>query len=136
MTYQRAIRVQQSSNPFTDLGRQYAILIAFSLFLGATACGQVQTQAITNLKGTQTKALITIGDQGLAQGMRAPYSVNTIAYPDGQVIYRIEWGIIRGEVAQMVKRFDTGTPLEITEVDLKDDRLEVKLHGRNGDSGR
>ncbi len=88
------------------------------------------------LKGVDTVSSVMIGETGAPVGYNAPYPVNTLVYPDGQIIYRVEWAMMRGEVGQMQKSFGSGTAFQISSVDFKDDRLELKLTSRNHDSGR
>ena len=104
---------------------------------GAAAFGQIQQPAlVASLKGIEASSTMTIGDTGAPVGYNAPYPVNTLAYPDGQIIYRVEWAMMRGEVGQMQKSFPSGTVFQISNIDFKDDRLELKLVSRNRDSGR
>ncbi len=113
-------------------------LIGGLLLLSATAAlSQVQQPTLTGtLKGVEVVSTITIGDTGAPVGYNTPYPVNTLVYPDGQIIYRVEWGLMREQVGRMGKSFAKGTTFQITSVDFKDDRLELKLLGRNRDSGR
>jgi hypothetical protein len=74
-----------------------------------------------------------IGDKGAPVGYQAPYPVNTLVYPDGKIIYRVEWAMMRGEVGQMQKSFGSGRTFQISGVDFKEDRLELKLTDRNPD---
>jgi hypothetical protein len=67
------------------------------------------------------------------------YPVNTLFDPDsGQVTYRIEWAYMRADVGEreMVRRFDSGTRFRVSGIELKDDRLELKLEGGSGGSAR
>jgi hypothetical protein len=97
-----------------------------------------QSNLITSLKDIETTSQVTIGSAGFPAGVSgmSGLPVNTLAYPDGQIIYRVEFGLTRGEVVQMRESFGAGTVLQVKSVEFKDDRLELKLRARNGDSGR
>jgi hypothetical protein len=118
-------------------GPRLRITILLLSSSAANAFGQVQQSALTaSLKGTEAVSIVTIGDTGTPAGVSGVLPVNTLGYPDGQVIYRVEFGLVRGEVARMQKSFGNGTTFQISDVDFKDDRLELKLVGRNRDAGR
>jgi hypothetical protein len=117
--------------------RCFCFSISIALLSATAASSQVQQPALAAaLKGDDVVSTITIGDTGAPVGYNAPYPVNTLVYPDGQVAYRVEWAMMRGEVGRMQKSFGSGTTFQVTSVDFKDDRLELKLLGRNRDSGR
>ena len=125
-------------SPTNSFEAKQIATVAILLFASPLAPlhGQIRQQDITKLKGVEATALVSIGDTGFIQGITVSYPVNTLAYPEGQVVYRVEWMIARGAVQRMEKSFGVGTPLEITNVDFKDDRLELKVVARDRDSGR
>jgi hypothetical protein len=91
------------------------------------------------LVGQSVISRITFGGKAIPPGARADYPVNTVVYPDsGQVAFRVEWGLMRVDVspAQMQRRFDRGTSFRVTGIEIKDDRLELKLQSGSGDSAR
>lgn len=121
----------------SSVAKGFRLVLMFALFSPSIASSQVQQSALkASLKGTQATAAVSIGDRGTFPGASDFLPVNTLAYPDGQIAYRVEWGLAHGEVTQMEKSFEIGTTFQISSVDLKDDRLELKLLGRNSDSGR
>lgn len=116
--------------------RRFCLSIGLILVFAAAAPGQIQQTSLSaTLKGAEATSTIIIGGTGAPVGYSAPYPVNTLVYPDGQIVYRVEWAMMRGEVGQMQKRFMTGTTFQITSVEFKNDCLELKLLGRNRDSG-
>jgi hypothetical protein len=119
--------------------RAVVLFIIFLLFLASPSRVFAQVHSsklIDGLKGKQLTSLVVIGCKGAPVGYSAPYPVNTFAYPDGQVLYRVELAMMRGEVGRMEKSFFSGSIFEVSSVDLKDDRLELKLTARDRDSGR
>jgi hypothetical protein len=79
-------------------------------------------------------SIVTIGYTGSASN-QGSYPVNTLVYPDGKIIYRVESGLVRMEVKQM-QSFLVGTKFQISGIDFKEDRLELKLTIPNHDEGR
>jgi hypothetical protein len=117
--------------------RGFLFVCTLGLVSSVVASAQVQQASLASaLKGVDTVSNVMIGETGAPVGYNAPYPVNTLVYPDGQIIYRVEWAMMRGEVGQMQKSFGSGTAFQISSVDFKDDRLELKLTSRNHDSGR
>jgi hypothetical protein len=117
--------------------RSFRLVCIFGLSAALSASGQVQKPALTAaLKGIETVSSVMIGDKGSPVGYQAPYPVNTLVYPDGKISYRVEWAMMRGDVGQMQKSFGSGTTFQISGVDFKDDRLELKLTSRDRDEGR
>jgi hypothetical protein len=91
------------------------------------------------LMGKTLVSRIMFGGRAIPRGDQADYGVNTLVYPtSGEISYRVEWGIIRSEVSpgEMLRRFEPGTSFQIVEIELKDDRLELKLQSGRGDSAR
>jgi hypothetical protein len=116
-----------------------ACALFVSPVLAISAFAQIQQSNLTSsLKDIEARSQVTIGSAGFPAGVSGASGlpVNTLAYPDGQIIYRVEFGLTRGEVVQMRESFGVGTVLQVKSVDFKDDRLELKLRARNGDSGR
>ena len=106
------------------------LVFMLALLFPAIASSQVQESALkASLKGTKAVAVVTIGNQSTFHGGSGYLPVNTLAYPDGRLIYRVEYGLARGEVTQMEMSFEIGTTFQISSVDFKDDRLELKLNG-------
>jgi hypothetical protein len=125
--------------PLSFTAKKYRFACIVALFSANLAMAQVQQSALTaSLKGVEATGIVTIGDSGIPAGLAANNAlpVNTLVYPDGQIIYRVEFGLVRGEVVQMQKSFGNGTVFQVNSVDFKDDRLELKLVARNRDSGR
>jgi hypothetical protein len=114
--------------------------VAYALFAAGTtlaSIAQVQTKPLSDgLVGKEVGSLIMIGHEGAPVGYSAPYPVNTLVYPDGQIIYKVEIGIMRAEVGRMQTSFVAGTMFRISAVDIKNDRLELKLAAREGGNGR
>jgi hypothetical protein len=90
------------------------------------------------LVGKTVVSNIVIGGKAVPRGVQTDYPVNTVVSPEGQVSYRVEWGIIRTDVGlrEMNKRFAGGTSFRVADVDLKDDRLELKLESATYDSAK
>jgi hypothetical protein len=91
------------------------------------------------LRGKTVVSKIVFGGKATPRGYQVAYPVNTLVYPNtNQVIFRVEWGIMRTEVGpgEMGRRFSPGTSFQIANIDLKDDRLELKLDTDSGDSAR
>jgi len=91
------------------------------------------------LVGQSVVSKIMFGGTAIPSRTSTYYPVNTLVFPDSnQVGYRVEWGMIREEVSpyRMQRRFDPGTSFRITTVEVKDDRLELKLQSGSGDSAR
>jgi hypothetical protein len=60
---------------------------------GTGAYAQVHRDALVNeLKGKEAVAVVRIGSKGVPSGLSEPFPVNTLAYPDGRVEYRVELG--------------------------------------------
>jgi TPR repeat protein len=115
--------------------RSFRFVCIFALFAASIASSQVQKSAlIDSLKGLETMSIVTIGYTGSASN-RESYPVNTLVYPDGKIIYRVESGMVRVEVKQM-QSFLIGTKFQISGIDFKEDRLELKLTIPNRDEGR
>ena len=108
-------------------------------------CGQVSAENKA-LKGDLERALqgktfvstVVFGGKAVPRGYQTDYPVNTVVSPEGQVMYRVEWGLMRTDVGlnEMRQRFNRGTPFRIVSIDLKDDRLELKLESGSGGSAR
>jgi len=110
------------------VAKGFRFVFMLTLLFPAIASSQVQESALkASLKGAEAVAIVTIG--GAAPGVSGLLPVNTLAYPDGHLIYRVEYGFNRREVTQMETSFGIGTRFHIGSVDLKDDRLELKLNG-------
>jgi hypothetical protein len=117
------------------------LAIAAILFVCAmSAPGQVQKQSLIAaiMTGDEVAATIDLGGTSFppTDSNPYPYPVNTLVYPDGQVIFRIESWILRQEVTQMQTGFSSGTKFRIATVALKSDLLELKLIARNKETAR
>ena len=91
------------------------------------------------LVGQSVVSRILFGGKAVPSGATVGYPVNTVVFPDSsQVSYRVEWGLIREDVSpnRMARRFDPGTSFRVASVEIKDDRLELKLLSGNGDSAK
>ena len=80
--------------------------------------------------GKPVVSKILLGGKARPQGYHATYPVNTFFYPDtNQVTYRVDSGLMHKDVgpAEMKEQFDQNTSFRITNLELKDDRLELKL---------
>lgn len=105
-------------------------------------CGQLSAENKA-LKGDLERALegrtfvstVVLGGKAVPRGAQTDYPVNTVVSPEGQVTYRVEWGLMRTDVglSEMRQRFGRGTPFRIVSIDLKDDRLELKLDNGRGE---
>ena len=92
-----------------------------------------------SLVGQSVVSKIMFGGTAIPPRTSTYYPVNTLVFPDSsQVSYRVEWGLIREEVSPrgMQRRFDPGTSFRVAAVEIKDDRLELKLQSGSGDSAR
>lgn len=113
------------------------LLVCSILCFGIPAESQVQQSDLVNfLRGKTVSSLIVVGGSGAPAGYSGNYPVNTLAYPDGQLVYRVEFGIMRGAVGFMTRRYPPGTLFEISSVEVKDNRLELRLTSRDRSSGR
>jgi hypothetical protein len=92
------------------------------------------------LVGQSVVSKIMFGGRAIPSDARTDLPVNTLVFPDSsQVSYRVEWGgVIREEVSpnQMQRRFDPGTSFRVTGVEIKNDRLELKLQSGSGESAK
>src|SRR5271167_4968309 len=91
------------------------------------------------LVGQSVVSRILFGGKAVPSGATVGYPVNTVVFPDSsQVSYRVEWGLIREDVSpnRMARHFDPGTSFRVASVEIKDDRLELKLLSGNGDSAK
>ena len=92
-----------------------------------------------SLSGKTVVSKIVFGGRAVPRGFQGDYPVNTLVYPEsGAVTYRVEWAYMRTEVGEqeMLGRFGSGTAFQVSGIDLKDDRLELKLKSGSGDSAR
>jgi len=82
---------------------------------------------------------IMLGGEATPRGLQATYPVNTLISPSSDVVtFRVESLLIRTDVqpSEMSRRFEQGTSFRVTNIDLKDDRLELKLQSGNGGSAK
>jgi len=127
-------------------GRIPGILVACSLALTiffnqqAHAKDKVLKGELEHLLSDKTMvSKIIFGGKGTPREYQMDYPVNTLVYPDsGGVTYRVEWGVMRTEIGtqEMLRSFDRGTSFHVSGIDLKDDRLELKLKSGSGDSAK
>lgn len=130
--------------PTTAFIRKFMLLLCST----AMAAGQIalagenkalKAELENQLSGKTVVSKIVFGGRAVPPGYQGDYPVNTLVYPEtGTVTYRVEWGVMRADVAeqQMVRRFDSGTSFRVSGIDLKDDRLELKLESGSGGSAR
>ncbi len=90
------------------------------------------------LVGRTIVSKVMIGGRATPRGTQADCAVNTVITAEGQVSYRVEWGFLRTDVAppEMTRRFRGGTSFRVVGIDLKDDRLELKLSASSIDSAK
>src|SRR5271170_7899563 len=91
------------------------------------------------LLGKTFVSKIVFGGRAVPAGYQLDHGVNTLVYPEsGEVRYRIESGVFREDVeaSRMQRRFNAGTAFKVSGVEVKDDRLELKLESGSGDSAR
>jgi len=90
------------------------------------------------LMGKTFLSTIVVGGRATPRGYSADYPVNTVVTPEGQVTFRVEWGLMRADVgtSEMVRRFERGTSFRVASIELKDDRLELKLENSTNDSAK
>ena len=131
-----------------SIGSSRLLSVAVFGALIAVFCNQLRADNTTlkselerTLVGQSVVSKIMLG--GTAIPSRAStstyYPVNTLVFPESsQVSYRVEWGLIREEVSpyRMQRRFEPGTSFRIAGVEVKDDRLELKLQSGSGDSAK
>jgi hypothetical protein len=126
----------------TRLARKLVRQILCVLTVSVLCCFQLRAQSGT-LKSNLEKELVSrvlvskivIGGKGIPPGYSGAYPINTLIYPDkNNVVYRVEWGLIRGEAGPNMERFNRGTSFRVTAVELKDDLLELKLQCLSGGS--
>lgn len=109
--------------------------IVVCLVLPFTGRAEVGKSALISLlKNKELTSLIVIGSHGAPIGYQGSYPVNTLVYLDGQVVYRVEWAFMRGEARSMTGSFPTGSLFTVSDVDIKSDRLSLKLLARNRES--
>lgn len=102
------------------------LLILCCCFQLSADTGALKSDIEKELLGREFVSKIVFGDKGSPPGYSAAYPVNTLFYPDsGRVVYRVEWGLIRGEVGSM-GRFNQDASFRVTAVDLKEDRLPTR----------
>ncbi len=123
-----------------------AFIVKFMLLLSAIGmtAGQIalagENKALkadleSQLVGKTVVSKIIFGGKAVPPGYQGDYPVNTLVSPDtGAVTYRVEWGVMRAEVGEreMVRRFESGTSFRVSGIEMKDDRLEIKLDGGGG----
>ena len=112
------------------------ILIAVLCILSSSpGFSQIQQASLAaSLKGTEAVSKITIGDKGVPSSIPGQYAVlpvDTLVYPEGQIVYQLEGGFIPVVVEYLQTSFATGTTFQISGVGFKDDRLELKLTSRD-----
>jgi hypothetical protein len=85
------------------------------------------------LVGSSVVSKIVLGRMGVPAGLSADYPVVTLVDPiTGQNSYRVEWAYVRARAALITKKFDVGTRLRVDKVEVKNDRLELRLEGYDG----
>lgn len=108
----------------------------FAITLTAVLCGPciAENKSLKNeleqaLVGKVVVASVMFGEKAVPHGYNADYPVHTLVSRDGSIIYRVEFGLTRLDVGtgEIVKRIEKGTSLRIAGLDMKDDRLELKL---------
>ena len=115
------------------------VLIAVLCILSSSpGFSQIQQASLAaSLKGTEAVSKITIGDKGVPSSIPGQYAVlpvDTLVYPEGQIVYQLEGGFIPVVVEYLQTSFATGTTFQISGVGFKDDRLELKLTSRDSGS--
>ncbi len=108
---------------------RFSFVIGF--LSGPIALSQIQPSSLTDaLQNAEGVSTVRIGRKGAPVGYQGGYPVNTLVFPDGHVEYRVESGIFRGPVWAM-EEMPPGTALKIASVDIKDDRVELKVNCTN-----
>ena len=124
--------------------RDTALRLVGILSLFICCCLQVfaqnqtlKTELERTLVGKTVVSRIVLGGRATPKGLSADYPVNTLVDSDsGKVTYRIEWGFVRTEVgmSEMLRKFDSGTSFSVAGLNLKKDRIELKLKILSGQS--
>src|ERR1017187_3307029 len=92
-----------------------------------------------SLNGTTLVSKVTLGGRAIATGYETDWAVVTIVNAEtADVTYRVESGFVRFDVVQgeMQSFFAPGSEFHVSNVDLKDDRLELKLDAGSGKSAK
>jgi hypothetical protein len=94
----------------------------------------LKSEVQNDLAGKVLVSKIPIGGKGHPAGYSVDHPVNTLVYPGGKgVVYRVEFGLIRGEVQYPQQQFERGASFRVTATALKDDHLELKLESQSGE---
>lgn len=115
-------------------------LLMFALFFGI-CCPQskadgnaLKNELQQDLVGHVVISKIPLGGVGRVAGNGGVFPVNTLVYPGQSVVYRVEFGLIRGEVRYVQQQLGSGTSFRITGIDPKGDHLAIKLRTESGQS--
>ena len=87
--------------------------------------------------GTTVVSKIVLGGKAKPHGRLATYSVSTLFYPDtNRVVYRTDSAIGPTDVepTELRQQFDKGTSFRVRRVDLKEDRVVLKLETMTGNA--
>lgn len=110
-------------------------LLFFAFTASATVpfgFAQVQPSALsTSLKGKDIVSKVAFGQSGWPSGGTQSLPVNTFIHPDGTMDYRAELAILSFSVTRLERSFGSGTRFKVDAVDIKSDRLELKLAADN-----
>jgi uncharacterized coiled-coil DUF342 family protein len=99
---------------------------------GQLVFSQVQAAALKDsLTGHEAVSRIELGGTGTARGSNQELPVDTLVYPNGQILYQIEAGFLHLQVGGRRKVFHMGTRFSVDGIDLKNDRLELKVANGN-----
>jgi hypothetical protein len=119
------------------------LLAASALMLGLCGGAAGANKALKGdlerqLDGKSLVCVVPLGGTGAPRGYTGDYPVNTIVSAEGQVSYRVEWGLMRSDVGlnEMRETYARGTRFKVVGLDLKDDRLELKLESDKGGSAK
>jgi hypothetical protein len=123
------------------LKRQFGVLLAvfFCCYQSFAETSTLKANLERAVVGKPVVSKILLGGKARPKGRLATYPINTIFYPDtNQVIYRTGGTLnpTNIEPAEMKQQFNPGSSFRIAKIDLKDDRLELKLETTNGDSAK
>ena len=89
--------------------------------------------------GRPVTSKIMFGGRAVLPGYQVDHPVNTLVYAEsGEINYRVEAAIFRGDISPqgMLSSFPAKSNFKITSVEVKDDKLELKLESVRGDSAR
>ena len=111
----------------------------------AKVSDQLKSQVLQGLVGRNVTSEVNLGNRAY-QPLKGTYQtsspsnvllpINTLVYPDGQLVYRIEFGFVRTDVTSVQEMFAPGTSFRIEAVDMREDRIDIHLKDERGTSAQ